>query len=87
LIFLSVKSIVIAPAKTGKDNKSKTAVTNIVQTNKGNLRIVKPLALILIIVVMKFIAPKIEEAPAKCKLNIAKSTDGPEWEIAPLKGG
>jgi hypothetical protein len=31
-----------------------------------------------IIVVIKFIAPNIEEAPAKCKLNIAKSTEAPE---------
>jgi len=30
------------------------------------------------IVVIKFIAPKIEEIPAKCKLNIAKSTLAPE---------
>lgn len=30
------------------------------------------------IVVMKFIAPKIEDIPAKCKLKIAKSTDPPE---------
>jgi hypothetical protein len=29
-------------------------------------------------VVIKFIAPANEEAPAMCKLNIAKSTDGPE---------
>jgi hypothetical protein len=29
------------------------------------------------IVVIKFIAPIIEEAPAKCKLKIAKSTDAP----------
>ena len=27
---------------------------------------------------IKLIAPKIEEAPDKCKLNIAKSTAGPE---------
>jgi hypothetical protein len=32
----------------------------------------------LIIVVMKFTAPIIDEAPAICKLKIAKSTDGPE---------
>jgi hypothetical protein len=30
------------------------------------------------IVQIKFIAPKIEDAPDKCKLNIAKSTDPPE---------
>ena len=29
------------------------------------------------IVVIKFTAPKIEEAPAKCKLKIAKSIAGP----------
>jgi hypothetical protein len=32
----------------------------------------------LIMVTIKLIAPAIEEAPAKCKLKIAKSTDGPE---------
>jgi hypothetical protein len=30
------------------------------------------------IVTMKFIEPNIDEAPDKCKLKIAKSTDGPE---------
>ena len=39
------------------------------------------------IVVIKLIAPKIEEAPAKCKLKIAKSTDGPECAAIPDKGG
>ena len=39
---------------------------------------VMPRALQLKIVVIKFIAPAIEEAPAICKLKIAKSTDGPE---------
>jgi hypothetical protein len=29
-------------------------------------------------VVIKFIAPKIEEAPDKCKLKIARFTAGPE---------
>jgi hypothetical protein len=37
LKFLSVKSIVIAPAKTGKDNKSKKAVIKTAQTNNGVL--------------------------------------------------
>jgi hypothetical protein len=32
----------------------------------------------LIIVTIKLIAPKIEDAPAICKLKIAKSTAGPE---------
>lgn len=77
----------MAPAKTGNDNNNKIAVMKIVQTNKGNLLIVKPIARILIIVVIKLIAPKIEEAPARCKLNIAISTEGPECEMHPLNGG
>lgn len=63
--FLSVKSIVIAPASTGKDNNNSTAVTKTDQANKGILCIVRPGALIFKIVAMKFIAPKIEAIPAK----------------------
>jgi len=70
--------MVIAPAKTGKDSKSKKAVIKIDQTINGNLCMDKPGARIFKIVVIKVIAPKIEEAPAKCKLKIAKSTEGPE---------
>jgi len=32
-------------------------------------------------------APAIEEIPAKCKLNIAISTEAPEWANTLLKGG
>jgi hypothetical protein len=74
----SVNSIVIAPAKTGKDNNSRTAVINTDHTNKGNWCIPIPGALMFIIVVMKLIAPNIEDIPAKCKLNIAKSTAAEE---------
>jgi len=38
-------------------------------------------------VVMKFIAPIIEEAPAQCKLKIAISTEPPECVCGPDKGG
>jgi hypothetical protein len=36
---------------------------------------------------MKFIAPKRELIPDKCKANIAKSTLGPLWLCTPDKGG
>jgi hypothetical protein len=36
------------------------------------------MARIFIIVTIKLIAPIIEDAPERCKLKIAKSTDGPE---------
>jgi len=64
--FLSVRSIVILPANTGKDNNNKKAVTNTDQTNNGNLFIVIPLARILEIVTIKLIAPKIDDTPAIC---------------------
>ena len=78
LKFLSVNNIVIAPPNTGNESTNKKEVTNTDHTYKGNLCIVIPGALILNIVVIKFIEPKIEAAPAKCKLKIAKSTEGPE---------
>ena len=39
------------------------------------------------IVTIKFIAPNKEEAPAICKLKIAKSTEGPECACTLAKGG
>jgi len=77
LKFLSVSNIVIAPAKTGKESKSKNAVMNTAQANKGTLCAVIPGALMLTIVTIKLIAPRIEDIPAKCRLNIAKSTEPP----------
>jgi hypothetical protein len=69
---------VIAPANTGKDNSNKNAVIKTDHTNKGRLWNDKLFTRILNIVQMKLIAPKIEDAPDKCKLNIAKSTEPPE---------
>lgn len=82
---LSVKSIVIAPASTGKDNNNKKAVTKTLQTNKGNMCIRKPGTLIFFIVTIKFIAPNKEDKPATCKLKIAKSTEASAGIV--LKGG
>jgi hypothetical protein len=61
----SVNSIVIAPARTGKDNKRRTAVITTDHTNKGIRSKVIPFDRILMMVVIKFTAPKIEEIPAK----------------------
>jgi hypothetical protein len=70
--------MVIAPPKTGKDSNSRNDVINTDQTKRGIRCKLIPGALILKIVVIKLIEPKIEAAPDKCKLKIAKSTDGPE---------
>jgi hypothetical protein len=74
----SVRSIVIAPAKTGSDSRSRKAVISTDQTKSGILCINIPGARILKMVAMKLIAPIIEEAPERCRLKIARSTDGPE---------
>lgn len=55
----------IAPAKTGKDRSNRTAVIKTDQTNKGIESSVMDEERIFKIVVIKLIAPKIEEAPAK----------------------
>lgn len=83
----SVSNIVIAPANTGNDSSSKIAVINIAQTNNGSLCKLIPFVLIFKTVVMKLIAPNREEIPAKCKLKIAKSTEAPECDWIPDKGG
>lgn len=79
--------MVIAPANTGKANNNKKTVISTDQTNNGSFSIVTPGALILKTVVIKFIAPRMEDAPAKCKLKIAISTDPPECACMLAKGG
>jgi hypothetical protein len=37
-------------------------------------------------VVMKLIAPRIEEAPAMCRDRIARSTAGPGWPVVDSGG-
>jgi hypothetical protein len=75
--FRSVSNIVIAPAKTGRDKRSKIVVIITDQTNKGIRSRVIPFERILIAVVIKFTDPRIDEIPARCKEKIAKSTDAP----------
>jgi hypothetical protein len=70
--------MVIAPANTGKDPISKPEVTNMDHINNGALQTLIEFALFNNIVTVKLIEPIREAAPAKCRANIAKSTDGPE---------
>lgn len=63
--FLSVNSIVIAPASTGRDKRSNTAVSKTDQTNNGVLCRVIPIALMLRMVVMKLIEETRLDVPAR----------------------
>jgi len=83
----SVRSIVIAPASTGKESSSSTAVTITDQANKGIRSKSIPNARKFPKVLIKFTAPKIDLTPAKCKEKIAKSTEPPECAILLESGG
>lgn len=61
----SVKSMVIPAARTGRERRRRTAVISTAHTNRGIWYIETAAGFILIIVVMKLIAPRIEEIPAR----------------------
>ena len=77
----------MAPANTGKESNNNTAVILTDQLNKETSSNFIPLTRKLIIVVIKLIAPKIDETPAKCNEKIVKSTEQPAWAILLAKGG
>jgi hypothetical protein len=79
--------MVIAPANTGRERRSKTAVIFTLHTNRGIRSRIIPVDRILIIVVMKLIEPRIEDTPARCRAKIVISTEGPEWEMLAARGG
>jgi len=58
--FRSVNNIVIAPARTGSDRSNNKAVMAIDHTNNGIRSGFMLFGFILIVVVMKFTAPRIE---------------------------
>jgi hypothetical protein len=65
LKFRSVKSIVIAPANTGRDKSKRIVVIKTDHTNKGICSHFILLGRIFIIVEIKLIEPKIDDTPAK----------------------
>lgn len=77
----------IAPAKTGRDKSNKIAVINTDHTNKGIISNFILIGLIFKMVVIKLIAPKIEEAPAKCREKIVISIAIVLWYIWFDSGG
>jgi len=68
---------VIAPAKTGKERRSRMAVNNTDHTNNGMESSLMEEDRIFKMVVIKLIAPRIDETPARCSLKIAKSIEAP----------
>lgn len=73
----SVRSIVIPAARTGRERSSRTAVISTDHTNRGVWYCDNAGGFMLIAVVIKLIAPRIEEIPARCREKIARSTEAP----------
>ncbi len=67
----------MAPPRTGSESSRRKAGTRIDHTKSGIRCSVMPGARMLKIVVMKLIAPRIEEAPARWSAKIAISIAGP----------
>lgn len=55
----------MAPASTGSDSSRRITVITAAHTNRGIRSRRSPFQRILIMVVIKFTAPRIDEAPAK----------------------
>lgn len=87
LRFRSVSSIVMPAAKTGSDSNRRTAVIRTAHTNKGVWYCEMAGGFILIIVVIKLMAPRMDETPAKCREKIVKSTEAPACARFPARGG
>lgn len=85
--FRSVSSIVIAPASTGSDNKSSRAVMATDHTNRGIRSGFILFGFMLMVVEMKFTAPRMEDTPARCREKMARSTDAPACAIPLARGG
>lgn len=83
----SVRSIVIPPAKTGRERTKRIAVKKTVHTKRGMCSHVIEGSRKLLMVHRKLIDLPILEAPATCKLKIAKSTLKPGCPIRLLIGG
>ena len=77
----------MAPARTGSARRRRIAVRRTDQTNRGIWSHIIPGDRMLMIVVIKLIAPRIEEAPAKWRLKIDRSIEAPEWARLEARGG
>lgn len=77
----------MAPAKTGRDSSNNTVVIRIDHTKRGIFFKSIPSIRMFIIVVIKLIAPRIEEAPARWSLKIDRSTEADACARFPERGG
>lgn len=77
----------IPAASTGRERRSKTAVIRTDHTNSGVWYCDRAGGFMLMAVVIKLIAPRMEEIPAKWREKMVRSTDAPAWARLPANGG
>ena len=82
-----MSSIVMPAASTGRDSRSSTAVIKTDHTNRGVWYWDRAGGFMLMAVVMKLIAPRIDEIPARWREKMARSTEAPAWARLPARGG
>ena len=82
-----MSNIVIAPANSGNDYSSSTAVINTAQAKRGIRSKIIPNTRRFPRVLIKFTAPKIDLTPAKWREKMAKSTDLPACAMFLDSGG
>lgn len=74
-------------ANTGSERRSSTAVIKTDHTNRGVWYCDIAGGFMLMMVVIKLMAPRIEEMPARCREKIVRSTEAPAWARLPARGG
>jgi len=79
--------MVMPAARTGKERRRRTAVIRTAQTKRGVWYWVEAGGFMLIMVVMKLIAPRIDETPARWREKIVRSTEAPAWAKLLASGG
>jgi hypothetical protein len=67
--------MVMAPARIGRDSRSRIVVIRIDHKKRGIRSKCIIVGRMFKIVVIKLIAPKIEEIPARCSEKMVRSTD------------
>ena len=74
-------------ASTGRDRRSRTAVIRTAHTKRGVWYCVEAGGFMLIMVVIKLIAPRIDETPARWREKMVRSTEAPAWAKLLARGG
>lgn len=77
----------IPAARTGSERSNRIAVISTDQTNRGVWYWERDGGFMLMAVVIKLIAPRMDDTPARWREKIARSTEAPAWARLLASGG